>query len=289
MTAPDRSIIPELERLLVDAAERRIQGAEDLKLASDPGRGASAIDPAGRPGRRRFGRLLANRVARRPTIVVLAAITAGGTAAVAATRPWAPLLGNDVGGHPTPSVSAPPSDQLQRLAVLREPQTESDRGSGVQADLRTIGSQNVGVRTAYVRLLGATSTGAAVALIPTERFSDEAAGPALAGTEDALCVFYPASRPAARFSGADYPCWTTPMLLRGRAVARVADGNIEHVFGLVPDGIARVELTLGDGTIVTTAPRANFFDAALPPATSPFTAIQATRWFDANGAAVGPT
>jgi hypothetical protein len=172
--------------------------------------------------------------------------------------------------------------------VLRQPQTDSDRGTGVQADLRTIGSQNLGVRTAYVRLLGATSTGAAVALIPTERFSDEAAGPSLTRSEDALCVFYPSSRDPTGISGADYPCWTTPMLLGGRAVARVADGSTEHVFGLVPDGVARVELRLGDGTIITTAPRTNFFDAALPPAASPFAAIQATRWFDAHGTVVGP-
>ncbi|HEU0318989.1 MAG TPA: hypothetical protein VFR49_16770, partial [Solirubrobacteraceae bacterium] len=153
----------------------------------------------------------------------------------------------------------------------------------------TIGSQNLGVRTAYVRLLGATSTGAAVALIPIERFSDEAAGPPVTRTEDALCVFYPAGPRPTGVSGADYPCWTTPMLLGGRAIGRVADGNVEHVFGLVPDGVARVELSLGDGTSITTAPRANFFEAALPPGTSPFTAIQATRWFDASGAAVGPS
>ncbi len=286
MSAPDQSIIPELEQLLVEAAERRIQGARELRLDGHP---APVVDGRRRPRRRaRLRRILPNGIARRPAIVALAAVAAGGTA-VAATRPWAPLLGNDVGGHPIPSASSPPSDQLERLAVLRAPQTAADRGSGVQADLRTIGSQNHGVRTAYVRLLGATSTGAAVALIPTERFSDDAAGPPLTRTEDALCVLYPSSRSATRIGGAAYPCWTTAMLLGGRAVGRVADGAVEHVFGLVPDGVARVELTLGDGTIITTAPRTNFFDAALPPATPRFTAIQATLWFDANGAVVGPT
>lgn len=287
MTLPDQpSIIPELEQGLVEAAARR--AGRDGHPAGAGYRSESAVHGMRRPRRRAWvGSGFMDRVGLRPAIVALASVVAVGSA-VAATQPWSPLLGNDVAGHPLPSTSSPPGDQLERLAVLRRAQTIADRGSRVQADLRIIGSQNQGVRTAYVRLLGGTDTGAAIALIPTRAFSDKAAGPPLTRSPDALCVFYPASRPSASPGGADYPCWTTSALLEGRAIGRVAANGGERVFGLVPDGVARVELDLSDGNVITAAPTSNFFDATLPTTSSPFAPVVGVRWFDAAGAAIGP-
>jgi hypothetical protein len=247
-------LLPELERMLVSACERR-----------------QAASVAPRPW-------TALRRLRTRTAVALgvAALAAG---AAAATAPWQPLLGNEDQGRPT--AGATPLDQatLALLSVLRRPQLDGDRGAAVALALRSIGEQNHGIRLPAVRRLEDAAAGAgagAVVLVPVERFADDQAGSRSVSVSDGLCVFYP----AVNFAG--YPCWTSDDVRRGSAVARTRAADGIHAYGLAPDGVAAVEFRVG-GRRVSAPVRANFFDAVLPAEAPPLAPLEGLRWRDPAG------
>jgi hypothetical protein len=176
-------------------------------------------------------------------------------------------VGNPNGGtNPGLSATAPPAAQLAALAVLRRAQTAADRGPAVQAALVNVNDFTTGVRSGYVRLLETTADGPVV-LVPVAERDPTTAGPAGTAAHgaiaDALCVYYPV---AGTTLGATPSCWSTSQLLSGQALA-VTDG---HVFGLAPDGVDSVTVSVSSGAMPISAPVAeNFFDVALPASAAP--------------------
>lgn len=202
---------------------------------------------------------------RRSTVVLVAVsllIFAG--VAAAATSLWQPQLGDSKGGgHPSASPAAPPTEQLDKLEVLRREQTDQDRGADSRYALRFFGARSLrnplpepdkaitevrrsGIRTNYVRLLKAGDSDPGTVLVPVVESN---------GIRDALCLF------VRDLDGGGQKCFSTADVLAGAAVLGIgkpAPGTklipdpdrpgIGHVStppdivlsGLVPDGVARV-------------------------------------------------
>jgi hypothetical protein len=274
--------------------------------------------------RRAVQRASAHRRGRVAAFAVTGALGLGGAAAVAQTI-WAPQLGDDRRGHPTASASSPPADQLAVLGVLRRPATVADHGAQSTYALRLMNPSLVGIRTAYVRLLGTQSDGLGFVLVPVASYgSPDGTG----SKPDALCLF---SRDT---DGGGLGCFTTSELLAGAAVmemyepapASPAPAGLEaaspgaaspgaagmgpasptagyqrvrgavnlagsRVFGLVPDGVASVRVTNDLGS-VTAAVTDNFFEAPIPYGTAnPSGPLQSgdqptVEWLDRSGGEV---
>ena len=204
--------------------------------------------------RRRGRPLLGHAVRfRKPLAFGIALLSVGGAGAAASSL-WLSPAGNPLYGfNPGLTQSAPPSAQLDALAVLRRAQTDADRGPGVQAALTNVNNFTTGLRSNYVRVLGATSVGPVV-LVPVQTRNAASSQPAI---RDALCVYYP-------LGGVGAP--EQHALLEHAAAARRAGGRGRvgaHEYGLVPDGVSSV--TVADGSWTkSVAPSGNFFDVALP-------------------------
>jgi len=237
-TRHKNTVFPQLEQMLMDAAARR----QD--------------EPASGSGRRR-------RAIRRRALVASAVVLIGAPA-MAATRPWTPLLGGDDRGHPTPTNAPVGQEALRSLEVLRRTQTDTDRARSRIA-LRSIGAQNHGVRLPFVRLLAASSSGAVV-LVPVASFGEP--GEAGQDLENGFCIYYPASTNGETEHFAGYPCWTLDQILQGKGIGRTRTDGRQHVYGLVPDGVVRVRVVMSDRTAAEAAVRDNFFDASLPAASA---------------------
>jgi hypothetical protein len=193
----------------------------------------------------------------RPLALIFVVVLAG--TAVAATRPWSPLIGDNNRGHPTITSQAPPYRERALLAVLRRPQTDVDRSAGVRADLRLIGRQAHGVRTTYIRYLAQAPDGAPIILVPAQRFGDDAAGPPYYNVTDSLCALFPFGGTPRGPRGADFPCWTADQVQAGTAFAMVQSKSRRYAFGVIPDGVAAVAVHLSDGTVLRAAVRNNFW------------------------------
>ena len=219
---------------------------------------------------------------RKTTTLALATLVIA-VPALAATLPWQPILGRPA-LHDTPSgisASAVPSDQLDMLAVLRRPQEAQDQSAATQALLRSVGVEFQGVRTDAIRLLTSTS-GHSVALVPAASIIDPGRGT----TEQAnvLCLA----------TGEGGLCGDTHSLLAGHLTA--FDGD--HIYGLVPDGVAQVVLRYPDGKTLSTSVQDNLFWIDGTPTTTrtipnapPLTIAQpptTVQWLDANGTVIGP-
>ena len=150
----------------------------------------------------------------------------------APTQSWTPELGSDERGHPTIDRGSVPHDQLRALAVLRRPQTDADRSAPVQALLKRLDPlTHIGIRVDAIRLL-ADRDGWATVLVPMRRRQPPNGGQGVVGTrEDALCLMQ--SLPDGT---AGETCGTTTDLY-SRGI-----GWPDPPFGLVPDGVAEVEL-----------------------------------------------
>jgi hypothetical protein len=291
MTGP---ILAQLESLLREAAQRRAQTTLAGEQAVDPRTSTNgrAPDMPGPTIVQRRGRW---RPRTRGGLLALAAVLATGTA-VAATQPWSPLIGDNTRGHPTITSQPPPPKQLAQLAVLRRPQTDLDRSAGVRTDLRLIGSQAHGVRTAYIRYLALGPDGAPIILVPARRFGDDAAGPPYYNVTDSLCVLFPFTGGPRGPRGADFPCWTVEEVRAGTAFGMVQSSSRRYVFGVILDGVASVAVHLSDGTVLRTRVRNNFFEVAVPkpraggPALAPaaWRFPRRVQWFAADGTAVPP-
>jgi hypothetical protein len=212
-----------------------------------------------RLSRRRRPRLATGRPTRKVAVALLALIVAA--PAVAATEAWRPLLGD---GRTGPTATDAPAAHSQRalLSVLRRPQTDADRGAQTTYALKFLGSSVADVRTTEIRLLHVEPDGRGIVLIPVGRYGLPPAGlPAKlrramhrpAGS-DGLCVFA-ADQDHGHPAGGGFGCYSTRDLLAGRASA----GLGHRVYGLVPDGVDRIEVALAGGTMLTAKVEQNLF------------------------------
>jgi len=199
--------------------------------------------------------LLGHAVRFRKPIAVGIALLAVGGAGAAASSLWLSPAGNPLYGfNPGLTESAPPAAQLAALAVLRRAQTATDRGPGVQAALTDVNNFTTGIRSNYVRVL-ATTSGGPVVLVPVQTRNAAVGQPAI---QNALCVYYPASGPSAQNQ---IDCWSTQQVLAGQATGGLATEE----YGLVPDGVSSVSVSLGSWT-KSVAVSGNFFDVPVPVA-----------------------
>lgn len=217
-----------------------------------------------------------------------AVVLAGGTA-LAATTPWSPTLGDPRIGHPAPATSPIPEDQLTALGVLRRPQTDRDRSETVRTTLRRLPAlEDVGVRTDGVRLLREDSTGSAVlVLLERSGTADADPGHETPTVPDAICI----ERTLASGGGGE-KCGTVDDLYRGRL--RTVG------YGLVPDGVSTVQVTLKDGTVLDAPVADNYYalpidldhgrrgDPELPAAIDRFRLLDGRhlRWLDDAGSEI---
>jgi hypothetical protein len=171
------------------------------------------------------------------------------------------------------------------LAVLRRPQSAADR-AGVALEALRLTDDNVsGVRTAWVRVLRATATEAA--LVPVERFNLRTSkmirpdmSPrlrrVLALKRDGLCVFVPEPEG----DGGGYGCNTWEEIKAGQLPSSLGP----TLYGLVPDGVARVEIEFTDAAPLTAGVRENFYAARAPQASAENPPrILSSRWLGSDG------
>jgi hypothetical protein len=230
------------------------------------------------------------RMPRHRRVTLLVALGVSITApALAATGIWRPQIGDAEHGSPSITAEAPPASALDHYAVLKRPETAKDRGALTQGALRLIGPGVTGVRTGYIRLLRDEHAGGAVVLIPVAGFR----GPfptALTQPDetqtagvDGLCLFV-----ADPTGGGASGCRSLDELLNG--VGRLPQVAGSRMYGLVPDGVARVEVTLAEGPALSANVRNNLFVIDLsaqhfaPPA-RPARARE-VRWLDSSGALI---
>ena len=213
--------------------------------------------------RNRIGRRLRGPH-RRGLSVALAALLIGVPAAAATVGGWNPF--DDPGRNPrfpAPAASQRALDPglVATLGVLRRPQDAADRGVATSHAARSFSNpQYRGVRLDGIRVLDPQHD---VVLVPFEQASvpTDRAGRPLPGFDQAagrsvVCV-YEASSDGFAGSG----CHNAAKIRSGRAIS--SSGN--RVSGLVPDGVARVRLIHGDGTVEADV-HDNYFaaDSAFP-------------------------
>lgn len=208
--------------------------------------------------RRRLPRVRGLARPTRRVVVVLVALSVAAPA-VTATVAWRPLLGD--GRSDAPTASTQPAAQSQRalLSVLRRPQRAADRGPQTRYALQFLGTSVADVRTTEIRLLHVEPDGRGIVLIPVGRYGLlPADAPALmrerrrAGS-DGLCLFA-ADQDHGRPAGGGFGCYGTRELLANRAAAGLGD----RAYGLVPDGVASIEV-VGDGRRITAEVNGNFY------------------------------
>jgi hypothetical protein len=241
---------------------------------------ALSARPAPKHARRRL------RLPRRTAALSLAAVMVTGTA-LAATQPWAPSLGRpELRDVPASrSASDAPGDQVALLGVLARPQDSADRGARTQELLRHLGVEASGVRTDSIRAL--TSPSGEDAVLVSVQHAGAVAGAAESGQSDALCVLV---------AGGGF-CGNTDDLRAGRFMVLAGD----HVYGLVPDGVSRVEFDYPGGQTRSAGVRDNFYAVTDVPVTTrnvpgpgggsaPLVMPErpAIRWLDSSGSPVGP-
>jgi hypothetical protein len=244
----------------------------DQLAAAERTLGAVAVPRAARRG----------RVTRRAAVVVLCGLAIA-VPALAAIKPWRPLLGRpELADVPGGTATSPvPRTATDLLGVLRRPQEERDRGPASQRLLRLLGQQFAGVRTDSVRLTS-DAAGHHALVVSAEH---------VAGIGDAVCLV---------FAGG-VNCGMPDEVQSGDFYMTAG----ESVRGLVPDGVARVMLIFDGGQTASADVRDNVFwfggasttakpGPAAPPAAgaSPapmvLTAKFTLRWLDAAGKVIGP-
>lgn len=238
----------------------------------------------GARGRRRSGRF-----SRRTAGLVGAGLLLVGGTAIAATAPWSPQLGDSHRGHPTVATTPVPPDQTAALAVLRREQNDADRGPRVTAALRMLTPEAAdGLRLDSVRLLAERADGAMM-LVPSERVfkGPRRRDPA---TRDQLCLlqssdFARVKGKRVRMPGMGMSCGSVRDVKLGRMMSGGQwDGRIS-LSGLVPDGVATVEVPLRGGPTlrVKVANNSYYLDRAAPKGRYNRNDV---RWLDRDGAVV---
>jgi hypothetical protein len=250
-------------QLAAASAQLVAVGASDfrVRLGIQMTRAARELAAAGAPlgmparptARLRLPRRLLPRLSR--PIAVGLSLTAFAGSAVAAIALWTPLLGDSRFGEAPPTISGtpPPADQLATLAVLRREQTAADRsGALATGALRAINASSSGVRTDYIRVLAGGADASGFVLVPVAERRANLASPA--ALSDALCLY------GAQSGAFAVNCYSLSEIRAGTALA-FAFGQ---VFGLAPDGVSTVTITMAGGLRVSAPVDDNFFDASLP-------------------------
>jgi hypothetical protein len=220
------------------------------------------------------------RCSSRSVLAASVALLLGGSALALATQPWNALGAHHSRGAPasTTSLTAPPRAQLAMLSVLRRPQAAKDQSPAAIHLLGLIGDRQIGVRLSYVRLLTPAS-GQVALLVSLEHVH----GPQAAN----LCLFFGDQDPLHANSSSGV-CGNTQTLRSNGLIANVGSA----IFGIVPDGVARVVAQYADGHAASSPVRDNYFAiAAAPTSTSPIghiTSPHALRWLDNAGRTIGP-
>lgn len=208
--------------------------------------------------RRRFPRVLGLARPTRRVVVALIALSVAAPA-VTATVVWRPLLGD---GRPdAPTASTAPAAERQRaiLSVLRRPQEPADRGAQSRYALKFLSRSVADVRTTEIRLLHVEPDGRGIVLIPVGRYgllpddAPESMRERRRTGADGLCLFA-ADQENGRPAGGGFGCYGTQALLANRAAAGLGD----RAYGLVPDGVASIEV-VGDGMRITADVKNNFY------------------------------
>lgn len=209
---------------------------------------------------------------RRGLVVAFAALVVA-VPALAATQPWDPILGRPgAGDEPAGvAVSAPPAVQSGGLAVLRRPQNGEDRGPVAQQLLASVGSEYKGVRVSSIRLLTAAG-GQHALLVPTEAHG-RSSTPGAYETSNRLCLE----------TGKGGFCGDGKNLVDGDLLG----GSDDNLFGLVPDGVAKVTMRFPGGEQLSAAVQENFFWITGVP--SDGHARPTITWLDDSGRRVGPS
>jgi hypothetical protein len=256
--------LPELETMLYEAAQRR----EYL--------------PRWRRRSRRLPR-------RRAGLLAFAAVLAGGTA-LAATTPWDPQVGDNHRGHPTIAQTAIPADQLAALGVLRRAQTDADRGPRVQAALMDLPADEfAGVHLDSARLLQSWDGGASILL--AAQHTGQAGSVPPGQPDNAVCLIISSDYVMQGKNGvvkqvyapsSGGTCQTIAgVKASGLLTGAEIDGRLQ-LNGVVPDGVAHVEVTLRNGETIRAPVSNNAFriDATVPHGSYEDAPI---NWFDRDG------
>lgn len=202
--------LPELPDLLPGFTERLEARAEEVAAAHRETTRVTPDDATPRRNRRRW------RLGGGAALVGFVAISSA-----YATGIWHPELGSNADAPPVASARPVAPDLLNKLAVLRRPQTDADRGAASTYALKFPATERIGVQTAAVRVVSLPG-GTTVVLIPMVDLDT--------GTQD-LCLWV--RRPGADRGGRS--CATT---------AEVIGGEFVQAEGTVPS--SEVERTRAD-------------------------------------------
>lgn len=250
-------------------------------------------------------------------VVLVAGASVGGLAYAAATTLWQPQLGPVGKDGATATASDAPTDQRKALGVLRRAQTDLDRNVGSRYALQLTPGRGELVRTNAVRRLATGTGGGVVVLVPYERklqsswgaprrpktkfepniicvnyvgpfegggvgcgtTDDLLAGKLSFGLSDGECNVAQQRRDHAKAQAREN-AWAK---LEHRQPVRIpcvrgdATDHRTHWVGLVPDGVARVQLGRRPGTRSVPV-RDNLFQAE---GGNPFTRDHV--WLDSAG------
>jgi hypothetical protein len=175
-------------------------------------------------------------------------------------------------------------DPASHLRILRRPQTDADRGPRVQAVLNLLSTRGVtGVDRDGVRLLAERPDGVTLLVPRTGADLHDARDPSSVQPQ-VLCLVRSNDRLYVSQGMAD-----SGLVSGGMTCGSVADlcaGRIAFTIppaGLVPDGVASVELRLSDGTVLRAEVRDNAYDLEIRNLRPDTWRI---RWLSADGSAI---
>jgi hypothetical protein len=264
-----RTLTPQLEKMLSAAAERRV------------------ARPAPSTLRARLGGHLSRTLG-----IGFASLALVGTA-MAATGVWDPGIGSHAAFSPPPSISTSsvPAAVTEEIGALRGEPGAADRGPAVETTLSELGSLTVAnIQPDSIRFLEENAQGEATILFSGEDLeSGEGAKP------DSVCVGYPGNSGEAVGICADLG-----EIMAGNAFWPVQEFHLRdgketvgpgHADGIVPDGVASLTVTMGNGVERAVTVHDNYFhftwgpSEATPSLEELLSASQVT-WHDASGAVV---
>jgi hypothetical protein len=188
----------------------------------------------------------ARRALRRSPWIALAAAALAALATLGAVRSGADAT-SDVRAAAAPTASS--HDPAARFGILRRPATGNDAMPSQVASTVT-GASRIGPDTGLARRAAAPASAGALWAVPAAtglcvaRYADVVAEQMCASTEDAVAGLMIATT-------------------GGRAAGLPDDQRL--LYGIVPDGVSAVDLTLADGTKTRLAVTDNTFTARIAP------------------------